>query len=89
MPTDGSVEPTFTDRATVWAEIKPKRGKEAVNDRQVEGTITWEVTTRNEGLDITPAWRGKWGSRYLNVTAAYDPDQLGQVMVCECQEEHA
>lgn len=86
MPTDGTVEPSFSDSETVWAEVLPKRGKESTQDRQVQGIVTWEVTMRNPVASVDPTWRITWGSRTLNIVSAYDPDQLGQVLVCECQE---
>jgi len=86
MPTDGTVEPTFTDEMTVRAEVVPKRGKESVNEREVEAHQTWVVTIRHPRQDIDPTWRVVWGSRTLNVVSAFDPDQMRRMMVIECTE---
>ena len=85
-PTTGETDPSYTDVVTVRAEVLSLRGNENMRGRQVESIATWKVIIRHYG-SITPEWRIKWGSKTLGIIAAYDPDQMGAVTVCECKEE--
>ena len=83
--TNGETTPTYSDAFTCRAEVLPQRGREALHGKQVEATTTWRVTCRYRN-DIEADWRIKWGTRYLGIVSTYDPDQMGRVTVCQCEE---
>lgn len=84
IPTNGETTPSYSTAATVRAEVIPRRGTEQSKGRQQEATTTWQVTMRARTIDAS--YRLVWGAKTLNVVSAYDPDQRGNLVVCECVE---
>ncbi len=84
-PTSGEIAPTYSTAFTCRAEILPLRGREGLHGDQVEATTTWRVTFRYRS-DVNASWRIKWGARYLGIVSVYDPDQMGRVLICQCEE---
>lgn len=84
-PTDGETTPTYSDVVTLRAEVMPLRGTEQSRRDQMEAILAWRVIIRYRA-GIGPDWRFTWGSRTLNITTAYDPEQRGRLLVCECKE---
>lgn len=83
---------SWSTTATVWANIKPKGGKE--KDRSVamvvESELTHKVTIRYNANFMPPttvdAWRILYGTRVFNIVAAYDVDEARKHIVFECTE---
>lgn len=57
---------TFTDYATVWAEVRPLSGRERVQAQREEATANYVVTIRLRE-DVVEGDRISWSGRYLNV----------------------
>lgn len=87
-PTDGETTPTFSDVAPLRAEVVLTGGREYVRGRQVSAGTDAVVTIRHRA-GVGTDWRFKWGTRFLNIVSAYDPDpdQSRNELVCECREE--
>ena len=64
---------SWTDAATVWAEIKPLDGREIYTAAHLESRVTHEITLRYRS-DIAADMRATDGVRYFNIRAAFDPD---------------
>jgi len=64
--TYGAEELTYVDRLTVWAAIKPLRGKELVEQRAVREEITHKVEIRYVP-EVNAKWRFTLGSRTFQI----------------------
>jgi SPP1 family predicted phage head-tail adaptor len=89
-PSSGETTPTWTDVAAVRASITAaaangRAGTEQAHANAMEGRTNWVVRIRQYSA-IDPSWRLKWGSRYLNVMTAYDPDNMGRWTEMLCVE---
>jgi SPP1 family predicted phage head-tail adaptor len=84
-PSTGETGSTYTNTATMRAEVIPLRGGESSRRDQMEATVTWRVAIRHRST-IGVDYRFVWGSKTLNIVSVYDPDQLGHVLLCECVE---
>lgn len=85
---------TWSDVATVWANIKPLTGREKAQTMMVDSILTHRITIRYR-VDFMPpttvdAWRISYetpsGTRIFNITAAQDVDEARKHIVLECQE---
>lgn len=81
---------TWSTIATVWANIKPKGGKERERSMVVESELMHNVTIRYNASFMPPttvdAWRILYGTRIFNIVAAYDVDEAHKHIVFECKE---
>lgn len=83
---------SWTNIATVWAEVKPISGREKLrsNAMVVEAQLTHEVTVRYSALFTPPtsadAWRILYGSRTFNIEASMNIDELDKQIVFVCSE---
>lgn len=74
-----------TVASCVHAQVLGRGGAEQTLADQRTAIITYEVTLRyREG--VLPSMRFKWGSKTLNIDAAYDPDGRRRWLVCLCKE---
>lgn len=83
----------WTDIATVWADVRPVGGREKMRAMAVESTLTHTVMVRYR-TDLLPvidadAWRIRYGSRVLQITAAMDMDDERKYIIFECTETGA
>jgi SPP1 family predicted phage head-tail adaptor len=69
--------PTWSNLATVWAQVRPLSGRELVNARQVKDTVSHKITTR-QSVTITPADRLVLGTRVFNIESVIKTDELNQ-----------
>lgn len=70
---------------TVWAEIRPLRGSEALRAEQLEDKVTHKITVRAR-TDITAAMRITFGSRAFNIRSIRnleERDKFTEIMVEE------
>jgi len=70
--------------ATVWAEMIPLRGDEALQANIVRSVQLWKVTIRHRP-SVTTAHRLRYRDLTLNIRSAADPDGLRErtVMTAE------
>lgn len=82
---DGSVTETYATLATVWAKIRPIRGREYWAAQQVNAEITHEVVIRYQAR-FRPTSRIKYHNRHFNVLSAISPDEGHDALVLMCKE---
>ena len=85
---------TWSNLATVWANIKPLTGREKAQMQMVDAMFTHRVTIRYNESFMPPttvdAWRISYetpsGTRIFNITSAQDVDEARQHIQFDCQE---
>ena len=84
---------TWTDSATVWANVKPLRGQRgdeffASNEEKSRGQRLITIRYRN---DVTPEYRLKYTTRnkirYFNILDLNDVDEEGRFIEMLCEED--
>lgn len=79
---------TWSNLATVWAEVKPVSrvaDRERVDTGRLATIQTYLVTIRHRtGFDTSA--RLLWGSKYLNIRSIENRDLRKRFLVLECQE---
>lgn len=84
--TDALGQPTTTwsDVATVWADVSPLSGRELLAAQAARAQINGIVTIRYQRQFSDPvamaARRILYGSRILNITASRDVDEMHQLI---------
>jgi SPP1 family predicted phage head-tail adaptor len=86
-PGDGGYSETWTDTATVWADVQPATagGSEAVLGVAERSPITHTVRMRYRAA-VTPRNRIKLGTRYLYVTGLQNIGEIDRELVLSCEE---
>ncbi len=82
----GGVVVSWVDVASVWAEVRPRRGGEGLWADAPAGRLTSEIVMRWRD-DVWPGMRLVAGERTFDIRAAYDPDGRRRRVVCLCLEE--
>lgn len=83
---------SWTNIATVWAEVKPISGKEKMrlNSMVVESQLTHQVTVRFSEVFLpatqADAWRILFGTRVFNITASMNVDEENKMIIFDCTE---
>lgn len=67
----GGYDRSWSELATVWANVTSLNGREAVLGHVLQGVSTFQIIIRHR-TDIEPAMQILWGSRELNVHSAED-----------------
>ena len=81
----GGVSSGFSDIATVYADIRPKNGKEVYKQGKLIGSVTHEVTVRYR-TDISNATRISFDNKTLNIRAMLNEDQRDRFLKLLCEE---
>lgn len=90
--TGGSGTVEWSDLATLWARVRPMRGSEILDARQVTGGTTYEVTVRYPlpaGVEVKTDSRLTWRGvvLHLNTPPAVDPArQFINILATEKEE---
>jgi len=74
---------TWVDAASVWAEIRPLRGRDLVAAQQVTSEVTARITIRYRS-DVQADWRILHGSQIYDILAVVDPQARHEVLELEC-----
>jgi len=74
---------TWVDAATVWAEIRPLRGRDLVAAQQAASEVTARITVRYR-TDVQADWRVKHGSDLYDILAVVTPMARIEVLELEC-----
>lgn len=77
---------TWTDVATVWAEIITLEGRELLAAQAVHNESRYKIRMRGISGDVNPAWRVKFGSRHLNILNAMNVEERGIEWQLLCSE---
>lgn len=81
----GGATVTWSDVATVFANVQPLVGQEAVVSRQLQDSLTHKVTMRWRG-GVKAAMRLKWGTRLFNIREVRNIDERNHVLELRCDE---
>lgn len=81
----GGTTKTWATLATVWAQVRPISGREAVQAGQMTSTLTTTVTIRSR-TDVTVGQRVVHGSRTLAIASVQDPDGRSEQLALLCSE---
>ncbi len=81
----GGYTSTWNTTTTVWAEIKPLRGREIFESLQVQKEASFTFTIRYK-LGVTTKMRIKYGSRVFNIRAVINPDEHGELLELLAEE---
>jgi SPP1 family predicted phage head-tail adaptor len=85
---------SWTDIATVWANVKPVGGREKASMATIDVMLTHRLTIRYNVNFMPPttvdAWRivytTKTGARIFDIKAAQDIDEAHKYIMFDCQE---
>ena len=81
----GGVTRSFATLATLWAQIAPVRGAEALIAVQQQEIITHRLRLRYLP-GVTAAMRFRLGARILWIRDVTDEDETRRYLICHCQE---
>lgn len=81
---------TWTDVATVWADIQTLTGKELLAAAATQTQLTHIVRIRYQAQFANPkvmaAMRCMYGTRIFNISASIDVDEQHRIIELLCQE---
>lgn len=82
----GQVETAPEIAATVWGQVLPLAGDEAIVARQQEANATHQVTIRysSDVSGLTPEWWFLWNGQQLQVEQVVHTDLRKRQLVCLC-----
>lgn len=81
----GGYAVSWTDVATVWAEVDPVNGREVRFARRLEARLTHVISLRYRG-DISPAMRVSYDGRLFNIRAIVNLDEGDRITKLYCEE---
>lgn len=81
----GGVTTTWNTFATIWANIRPLRGREYIAAQQTQSGITHKIEIRYLE-NLTPKKRVKWNSRYFDIESVLDVFERNKQMDLMCVE---
>lgn len=76
---------TWSDQASLWAEIRPASAREAWQRSQMQASAAWTVVLRWR-TDITVRNRIKWRGRYFMIRGVTNEDQRHRYLTLACDE---
>jgi len=74
----GTPVETWAKLADVWAQLKPLRAREIVQEGQVQGDLTHQIRIRYY-RGLTRKDRIKFGTRIFNLVEVINVDERGQM----------
>jgi SPP1 family predicted phage head-tail adaptor len=81
---------TWTNVATVWANVKPISGREKMRGMAIESQLTHTVLVRYREAFMPPktvdAYRINYEGRIFNITAARDLEEDREYIIFDCTE---
>ena len=79
----GEEDVTWTNVATIWADVQPIRGREYLELDQAQADVTHRVYVRHR-TGIEPTMRLYLGSRILQIESVIRPEErkIGLELIC-------
>lgn len=81
---------TWTDIATVWAEVMPLSGRELITAQSINSETSHQITLRWQSAFANPkalaAMRVVFNGRYFNITAAINEDEGNRILTLMATE---
>lgn len=81
----GEVTKTWATFATVWAAVEPLTGREYMQARQAEASVTTKIRIR-ERSGVTERMRVSWGAHVFDIDAVLADPTNAREMVLMCSE---
>lgn len=81
----GGYTPSWSDVATVWAQVEPLKGAERLHAMQLQDTVSHRVTIRYRA-GVTAALRLLFGTRVFNIRAVINPGERNRWLELMCEE---
>lgn len=81
----GGATVTWMPVVTLWAEIRPRTGREVFEADQAGGRVTHDIRVRYRA-GLTPAMRFVAGSRVFDIRFAENAGERGVWLICACEE---
>ena len=81
----GNTLETWSTLATVWADIEPLSGREAIQARAFNAEATIRARMRYLST-LTTQCRLYYGTRYLEILSIINKDEMGREMELLCTE---
>lgn len=75
----------WSNVATVWAQVKPQRGNEALEAMQMRDTQLYDVIIRYR-TDVLPKNRITWNNRIFNIRAVMNKDERDKYLTLVCED---
>ncbi|MDK2986534.1 MAG: hypothetical protein PWQ96_2178 [Clostridia bacterium] len=79
----GGFSETWQDKYTVWANIKPLRGREYFEMQKIQSEITHKITIRYRS-DINTSNRIRYKDQILNIKSVIDIDNRHRYLEIMC-----
>lgn len=76
---------SWEDVATVWGQVSPLRGMEALHALQMQAAVSHRVTIRYLA-GVTAAMRVLWGERTFNIRSVINSDERRRYLQLMCEE---
>lgn len=74
---------TWTDVATLWANIRPLSGREMLTAGAINSELSHVVTIRYRS-GVTPAMRLTYGGQVFNILSVIDPEMAHVSLELQC-----
>jgi len=81
----GGISAGWSTIASVYADIKPKSGKEVYAQGKLVGSVSHEITVRYR-TDITNASRISFDSKLFNIRAIINVDERDRFLKLLCEQ---
>ena len=81
----GGISSGFSTIASVYANVKPKSGKEVYKQGKLIGSVTHEITIRYR-TDITNASRISFNNKFFNIRSIINIDERDRYLKLMCEE---
>ncbi len=81
----GQPNQSWIDVATVWANIKPIKGRELLIAQSMRSEVTHNIDIRYR-TGITAAMRVNYNGRFFNIQAVIDENERHQTLALQCTE---
>ena len=86
----GAPSRTWIDVATVWADIQPLSGREAVIASRISAELTHQITVRYQSIFDNPQlvaqYRVLYKSRIFNIHSAMNQEERNRVLILIASE---
>lgn len=89
----GGFAEIWSPRGTLWAEVRPGKGREAAGEGVALSRVPWRITVRAARPE-SPARpvageRFREGERVFRIISVAEADPAGRYLTCEADEERA
>jgi SPP1 family predicted phage head-tail adaptor len=82
----GGVVPSWSNTATIWADIMPASATERTQADKVIGDITHVIIVRHRAI-TSPNMRILFGYRTFNIVSVVNPDESGSYLKIMAREQ--